>query len=162
MYVARSRGALPDFDPRVNAFTLGRDLPVPGARTTLSALYPRRCLTPVVPHRLQERFLIDTADNATAADPPSDTWPVGVTYVTESSKDFGGRVKPVAWCGSDAYHACVVPAPRDDVGWYVFNVRSTGKRRSVDRRDFIQHSGTTVFRAQACTGSTTTRTIGVR
>lgn len=51
-------------------------------------------------------------------------WHIGLTYTTETSKNFNDT-KPFAWTNKTS-NLTTVPSP-SDCGWYIFNVQSSGK-----------------------------------
>ncbi|KAF0715024.1 mucin-12-like isoform X6, partial [Aphis craccivora] len=67
----------------------------------------------------QERCLMDTPDKIT----DSSKWYIGITYTTESSKNFE-NFTVATWCKPDM-DKCVLSAPRNN-GWFIFNIQSTG------------------------------------
>lgn len=62
---------------------------------------------------------MDTPDKIT----DSSKWYIGITYTTESSKNFE-NFKIDTWCKPDM-DKCVLSAPRNN-GWFIFNIQSTG------------------------------------
>ncbi|XP_025191838.1 aminopeptidase N-like [Melanaphis sacchari] len=67
----------------------------------------------------QERCLMDTPDKIT----DSSRWYIGITYTTESSKNFE-NFNLATWCKPNM-DKCVLSDPQND-GWFIFNVQSTG------------------------------------
>lgn len=53
----------------------------------------------------------------------SNKWYIGITYTTESSKNFH-NLTVASWCNPDVYE-CLLSAPPDP-GWFIFNIQSTG------------------------------------
>ncbi|XP_029348486.1 thyrotropin-releasing hormone-degrading ectoenzyme-like [Acyrthosiphon pisum] len=67
----------------------------------------------------QERCLMDTPDKII----DSSRWYVGITYTTESSKNFEDLTL-ATWC-KPTMDNCILSAPQDP-GWFIFNIQSAG------------------------------------
>lgn len=67
----------------------------------------------------------------------SSKWYVGITYTTESSKNFE-NLTLATWC-KPTMDKCILSAPQDP-GWFIFNIQSAGNLIPIPRKtilDFI-------------------------
>lgn len=88
----------------------------------------------------------------------SSKWYIGITYTTESSKNFE-NFTVATWCKPDM-DKCVLSAPQNN-GWFIFNIQSTGNLISTIQKNgtqFIFIILTLYFKG--FTGLTTILTIG--
>jgi len=70
----------------------------------------------------QSRFLVGAQTNKN--DGGNSLWDVGLTFTTESQKDFE-NTKPNFWTNQTS-NLTVIAAPENS-GWYIFNIQSIGK-----------------------------------
>jgi len=76
----------------------------------------------------QSRFSIDGTDGNDTDNCTAPSWIVGLTFTTESSKNFS-YARPDVWT-NETSNLTVIAAPADP-GWYVFNVQCSGEARCV-------------------------------
>lgn len=70
----------------------------------------------------QSRFLVNGTANKNQTNAP--LWIVGLTFTTESRKNFS-YARPDVWT-NETSNLTVIAAP-EDPGWYMFNIQSSGE-----------------------------------
>lgn len=64
----------------------------------------------------------------------SSRWYVGITYTTESSKNFEDLTL-ATWC-KPTMDKCILSAPQDP-GWFIFNIQSAGNFIFITRKTVL-------------------------